>query len=70
MYNYLKNYIHEAANEALGEKEDKGRKTIWAEEIEKERQNKKQLFLKWLSTKDYNDKSTIQNGTRKNKNGN
>jgi hypothetical protein len=26
------------------------------EEIEKERQNKKQLFLKWLSTKDYNNK--------------
>jgi hypothetical protein len=24
-------------------------------EIEKERQNKKQLLLKWLSTKDYND---------------
>jgi len=29
MYNYLKNCIHEAAKEALGEKEDKkGRKTI------------------------------------------
>jgi hypothetical protein len=25
-------------------------------EIEKERQNKKQLFLKWLSTNDYYDK--------------
>jgi hypothetical protein len=25
-------------------------------EIEKERQNKKKLFLKWLSTKDNNDK--------------
>ena len=24
-------------------------------EIEKERQNKKQLFLKWVNTKDYND---------------
>ena len=44
--------------EALGEKEDnKGRKTIfWDAEIEKERQNKNQLFLKWLSTKDNNDK--------------
>jgi len=52
------NCIHEAAKEALGEKEDnKGRKTIfWDAEIEKERQNKKQLFLKWLSTKDNNDK--------------
>ena len=30
MYNYLKNCIHEAAKEALGEKEDKkGRKTIF-----------------------------------------
>jgi len=40
MYNYLKNCIHEAAKEALGEKEDnKGRKTIfWDAEIEKERQ--------------------------------
>jgi len=58
MYNYLKNCIHEAAKEALGEKEDnEGRKTIfWDAEIEKERQNKKQLFLKWLSTKDNNEK--------------
>jgi hypothetical protein len=58
MYNYLKNCIQEAAKEALGEKEDKkGRKTIfWDTEIEKERQNKKQLFLKWLSTKDNDDK--------------
>jgi hypothetical protein len=37
MYNCLKNCIHEAAKEALGEKEDnKGRKTIfWDAEIEK-----------------------------------
>jgi len=58
MYNYLKKCIHEAAKEALGEKEvNKGRKTMfWDAEIEKERQNKKQLFLKWLSTKDNNDK--------------
>ena len=58
MYNYLKNCIHEAAKEALGEKEDnKGRKIIfWDAEIEKERQNKKQLFLKRFSTKDNNDK--------------
>jgi len=57
-YNYLKSYIHEAAKEALGEKEDnKGRKTIsWDAEIEKERQNKKQLLLNWVSTKDYNEK--------------
>jgi len=41
MYNYLKNCIHEAAKEALGEKEvNKGRKTIfWDAEIEKERKN-------------------------------
>jgi hypothetical protein len=51
-------YIHEAAKEALGEKEvNKGRKTMfWDAEREKERQNKKLLFLKWLSTKDNNDK--------------
>ena len=56
-YNYLKSYIHEAAKEALGEKEDnKGRKTIsWDAEIEKERQNKKKN-LKCLSTKDNNGK--------------
>ena len=55
---YFKNCIHEAAKEVLGEKEDnKGRKTIsWDAEIEKEMQNKKGLFLKWLSTKDYNTK--------------
>jgi hypothetical protein len=29
---------------------------FWDAEIEKERQNKQQLFLKWLSTKDNNDK--------------
>ena len=29
---------------------------FWEAEIEKERQNKKQLFLKWLNTKDDNDK--------------
>ena len=29
---------------------------FWNEEIEKERQNKEQLFFKWLSTKDNNDK--------------
>ena len=58
MYKYLKNCIHEAAKEALGGKEDnKGRKTIfWDEKIEEERQKKKQLFLKWLSTKDNSDK--------------
>jgi hypothetical protein len=58
MYKYLKNCIHEALKEALGEKEaNKRRATIfWNAEIEKERQNKKQLFLKWLSTKDHNDK--------------
>ena len=58
MYNYLKKCIHEAAKEALGEKEmNKGRKTMfWDAEIEKERQKKKQLFLKWLSTKDNKDK--------------
>ena len=57
VYNYLKNCIHEAAKEALGEKEvNKGRKIFWDAEIEKERQYKKLLFLKWLSTKDYNDK--------------
>ena len=58
MYNYLKNCIHEAAKEALGEKEvNKGRKTIfWNAEIEKERRNKNQLFFKWLSKNDYNDK--------------
>jgi hypothetical protein len=50
MYNYLKNSIHEAAKEALEEKDvNKGVKTIfWGEEIEKKRQNKKQLFLKGL----------------------
>ena len=58
MYNYLKNCILEAAKKALGEKEDtKGRKTFfWDAEIEKEMQNKKQLFLKWLSKKDNNEK--------------
>jgi len=42
MYNYLKKCIHEAAKEALGEKEvSKGRKKMfWDAEIEKERQNK------------------------------
>jgi hypothetical protein len=29
---------------------------FWDAEIEKERLNKKQLFFKWLSTKDNNDK--------------
>ena len=57
MYNYLKKCIHEAAKEALGEKEvNKGRKTMfWDAEIKK-RQNKEQLFLKWPSTKDNSDK--------------
>jgi hypothetical protein len=52
MYNYLKTCTHEAAKEALGENDDnKGKKTIfWDAEILKERQNKTQLFLKWLST--------------------
>jgi len=37
MYNYLKNCIHEAAKEAMGEKEvNKGRKIVfWDAEIEK-----------------------------------
>jgi len=44
MYNYLKNCIHEAAKEALGEKEvNKERKMFfWEVDIEKETQNKKQ----------------------------
>jgi hypothetical protein len=58
MYSCLKNCIQGAAREALGEKEvNKGKKTnIWDAEIEKERQNKIQLFLKWLITNDYNDR--------------
>jgi len=37
--------------------DNKGRKTIfWDAEIETERQNKKELYLKWLITKDNNDK--------------
>jgi hypothetical protein len=58
MYNYLKNCNHEAAKEALGEKEvnDRRKAIFWVREIEKERQNKKQLLMTWLSTKDYNDK--------------
>jgi hypothetical protein len=57
-YNFLKNCVHEAAKEALGEKEANKRRTtlFWNAEIEKERQSKKQLFLKRLSTKDHNDK--------------
>jgi hypothetical protein len=65
MYNYLQSCINEAAKEALREKEDnKGRKIILGGcRNRKERQNKKKLFLKWLST--------IQYGTNKNKkNGN
>jgi hypothetical protein len=67
MYNYLKNCIPEAAKEGLGEKEDnKGRKTIfWDAEMEKERQNKKQLLLKWLSTKDNKDKVQYKRAQRK-----
>jgi len=58
MYNYLKNCIHEAAKEVLGEKEvnKEGKQFFWDEKEEKETQNKKQLFLKWCSTKDYSDK--------------
>jgi hypothetical protein len=58
MYNYVKKCIHVAAKETLGEKEiNKGRKTtFWDVELEKERQNQEQLFLKFLSTKDNNDK--------------
>ena len=58
MYNYLKKCIHEAAKEALAEKDmNKGRKTmLWDAEIEKERQKKKQLFLKWRRTKENKDK--------------
>jgi transcriptional regulator of heat shock response len=67
IFNYLQIVFMKQQKEALGEKEvNKGRKTIfWDAEIEKERQNKKQLFLKWVSTKEYND--TIQKGTSKNK---
>jgi hypothetical protein len=58
MYKYLKNCIHETTKEALGEKEANKRRTkiFWNAEIEKERQNRKKLFVKWLSTKDHNDK--------------
>jgi hypothetical protein len=58
MYNYLEKCIYEAEKEALEEKKvNKGRKTMfWDAEIEKERQNKKQLFLKCLSTKENNNK--------------
>jgi hypothetical protein len=47
MYNCLKKCIHEGAKEALGENEvNKGRKTMfWDAEIEKERQNKKQIIF-------------------------
>ena len=58
MYQCLKKFIREAAYEALGEKEyNRGKKALfWNYEIEKEIQNKKQVFLTWLSTKSQNDK--------------
>ena len=41
--------MHEATKEALGEKIKQRRKRIFLNaEIEKERQSKEQLFLKWL----------------------
>ena len=44
--------------EAGGEKRitKEGKQFFWDAEIENGRENRKQLFLKWLSTKEYNDK--------------
>jgi hypothetical protein len=42
-----------------------GKKNFWDAEIEKEMQNMKQLFLKWLSTKDDNDKVQYKNAQAK-----
>jgi len=56
MYNYLKIVFMKQQMKHWEKKGIKEEKKIWAAEIEKERQSKKQLFLKWLSTKEYNDK--------------
>jgi hypothetical protein len=58
MYNYLKSAFMKQQREHWEKRSltKEGKQSFWDAEIEKERQNKKQLFLKWLSTKDNNEK--------------
>jgi len=57
MYETLKKKIHEAALEALGTKEKtKYNNSWWSEDLTELIEEKKQLYLKWLTTKDNEDR--------------
>ncbi|KAG8325636.1 hypothetical protein J6590_061938 [Homalodisca vitripennis] len=63
MYDQLKACINEAAKEALGEEETKrnGRKSYWwSEEIRGLVEEKKKLYLTWLSTSDDQDRQVYR----------
>ena len=64
MYDQLKIWISEAAKEALGERKQiktEGKsKYWWSDEIAELVEEKKQLYLKWLNTKDDQDKQTYR----------
>lgn len=54
--------IHKAAREALGtQQQQKSRNIWWTREIEQLIQQKKQAYLKWLTTKDQEDKQAYDN---------
>ncbi|KAL3284309.1 hypothetical protein HHI36_018467 [Cryptolaemus montrouzieri] len=55
-YKHIIDSIHKAAREALGErKKKKSNKIWWTEEIEQLVHEKKNLYLKWLTTKEEED---------------
>lgn len=57
IYSHVKDSIHQAAYEALGEREQINKKQRnLTKEIEKGIQQKKTLYLKWLNTKDPEDR--------------
>ncbi|XP_049778037.1 uncharacterized protein LOC126175324 [Schistocerca cancellata] len=58
-YHYIVNKLHEAAKEALGETEETHTNHplyYWNEEIKKEVKLKKEKYLKWLNTRNLQDK--------------
>ncbi|XP_047107262.1 uncharacterized protein LOC124776352 [Schistocerca piceifrons] len=58
-YHYIVNKLHEAAKEALGETEETRTNHplyYWNEEIKKEVKLKKEKYLKWLNTRNLQDK--------------
>ena len=65
MYNEIVSKIHEAASEAVGQtKRGIGYPAWWTKQIQSAVQEKKELYQRWLSTKDTEDRKRYERANR------